>query len=62
MTFFDDLRAVAEGGGRAVVFTIVAGDDVGAKLLVREDGSTAGDGPAGLAALAPAALRRAEAT
>jgi xanthine dehydrogenase accessory factor len=53
---FDDLRAVAEGGGRAVVFTVVEGDDVGAKLLVREDGSTAGEGPAGLAALAPAAL------
>ena len=54
---FDELREVAEGGGRAVVFTIVAGDEVGAKLLVREDGSTNGDGPAGLAALAPAALR-----
>jgi xanthine dehydrogenase accessory factor len=56
VTFFNELRAVAEGGGRAVVFTVVEGDDVGAKLLVREDGSTAGDGPAGLAALAPAAL------
>jgi len=54
---FSDLRAVAEGGGRAVVFTVVEGDDVGAKLLVREDGSTAGDCPAGLAALAPDALR-----
>jgi xanthine dehydrogenase accessory factor len=57
VTFFDDLRAVAEGGGRAVVFTVVAGDQVGSKLLVREDGSTAGEGPADLAALAPAALR-----
>jgi xanthine dehydrogenase accessory factor len=57
VTLFDDLRAVAESGGRAVVFTIIAGDEVGSKLLVREDGSTAGDGPAGLAALAPAALR-----
>jgi xanthine dehydrogenase accessory factor len=56
VTFFDDVRAVAEGGGRAVVFTVVEGDEVGAKLLVREDGSAAGDGPAGLAALAPAAL------
>ncbi len=54
---FKDLRAVAEGGGRAVVFTIIAGDEIGAKLLVREDGSTAGDGPAGLAALGEAALR-----
>jgi xanthine dehydrogenase accessory factor len=57
LTLFDELRAVADGGGRAVVFTIVAGDDVGAKLLVHEDGSTAGDGPAGLAALAEGALR-----
>ena len=54
---FDELRAVVEGGGRAVVFTVVAGEQVGAKLLVREDGSTEGDGPAELAALAPAALR-----
>jgi len=57
VTLFDDVRAVAEGGGRAVVFTIIAGDDVGAKLLVREDGSTAGDAPADLAPLAEAALR-----
>ena len=55
---FDELRAVAEGGGRAVVLTIVVGEQVGAKLLVREDGSTEGDGPAELASLAPAALRR----
>jgi xanthine dehydrogenase accessory factor len=54
---FPELRAIVEGGGRAVVFTIIAGDRVGAKVLVREDGSTAGEGPAELAALAPAALR-----
>ena len=54
---FDDLRAVAEAGERAVVFTLIAGENVGAKLLVREDGSTAGDGPAELAALAEQALR-----
>jgi xanthine dehydrogenase accessory factor len=54
---FEELRAVVEAGGRAVVFTIVAGGEVGAKVLVREDGSTAGDGPAELAALAPDALR-----
>ena len=46
-----------EGGARAVVFTIIAGDQLGAKVLVREDGSTVGDGPAELAALAPDALR-----
>ncbi|HET8528806.1 MAG TPA: XdhC family protein, partial [Gaiellaceae bacterium] len=43
---------------RAVVFTVVAGEPFGAKLLVREDGSTAGDGPPELAALAVEALRR----
>ena len=58
MTAFDELRRVVEEGGRAVVLTVVAGENVGAKLLVREDGTTAGDGPGELAALAPAALRR----
>jgi xanthine dehydrogenase accessory factor len=58
VTIFDELRTVVEAGGRAVVFTIVAGEHVGAKLLVRDDGSTEGEGPAELAALAPAALRR----
>jgi xanthine dehydrogenase accessory factor len=55
---FEELRHVVELGGRAVVLTVVAGEGTGAKLLVREDGSTAGDGPAELASLAPAALRR----
>jgi len=55
---FDALRPIVEAGGRAVVLTVVAGEGVGAKLLVREDGSTAGGGPADLAELAPAALRR----
>jgi len=55
---FDELRAVVESGGRVVVFTVITGEQVGAKVLVREDGSTAGDGPAELALLAPAALRR----
>jgi xanthine dehydrogenase accessory factor len=58
MTVFEDWRRVVEEGGRAVVLTVVAGPAVGAKLLVYEDGSTAGDGPAELAALAPNALRR----
>jgi xanthine dehydrogenase accessory factor len=57
MTIFDELRRVVETGGRAVVFTVIAGESVGAKLLVREDGSTAGDAPAELAELAPDALR-----
>ena len=57
MTLFNELRRVVEAGDRAVVFTVVAGDQVGAKLLVLEDGSTVGDGPPELAALAPDALR-----
>jgi len=57
MTLFDELRRVVESGGRAVVFTVLDGPDAGAKLLVHEDGSTAGDA-AELAALAPDALRQ----
>jgi xanthine dehydrogenase accessory factor len=55
---FDELRRVVEAGDRAVVLTILDGEHVGRKLLVREDGSTAGDGPSELAELAPGALRR----
>ena len=58
MTIFEELHRVLDAGGRAVVFTIVSGESPGAKLLVRGDGTTVGDGPAELAALAPAALRR----
>jgi xanthine dehydrogenase accessory factor len=58
MTLFEELRLVVEAGGRAVLLTVVAGEQVGAKLLMREDGSTAGDAPAEVAALAPEALRR----
>jgi xanthine dehydrogenase accessory factor len=57
LTLFDELRGIVETGRRAVVFTVLDGDEIGTKLLVREDGSTAGDGPAELAELAPAALR-----
>ena len=61
MSLFDEIRRVLEQGGRAVVLTVVAGEELGGKLLVREDGSTSGEGPADLAdlaELAPAALRR----
>jgi xanthine dehydrogenase accessory factor len=58
LTAFDELRRVVEEGGRAVVLTVVAGENVGAKLLVREDGTTFGEDSGGLAELAPAALRR----
>jgi xanthine dehydrogenase accessory factor len=58
MSFFEELRRVVEAGERAVVLTVVEGEDVGARLLVHEDGTAAGDGPPELAELAPAALRR----
>jgi xanthine dehydrogenase accessory factor len=57
VSLLDELRRVLETGGRAVVFTILAGDRIGAKLLVRDDGTTAGDGPPELASLARDALR-----
>lgn len=58
MSVYEELHRVVDEGGRAVVLTVLSGDDIGAKLLVRTDGTTVGDGPAELAALAPAALRR----
>jgi xanthine dehydrogenase accessory factor len=47
-----------DGAERAVSFTVIAGEPLGAKLRVREDGTTDGDGPPELAALATGALRR----
>src|SRR6185437_14550911 len=49
---------IDETSDRAVVFTVIEGDPLGAKLLVREDGAIEGDGPPELAALAGDALRR----
>jgi xanthine dehydrogenase accessory factor len=49
---------VDETGARAVLFTVIGGEPLGAKLLVREDGTVEGDGPPELAALATEALRR----
>lgn len=57
MSVYTELHRIVEEGGRAVVLTVVTGPDAGAKLLVLEDGTTVGDGPAELAELAPAALR-----
>jgi xanthine dehydrogenase accessory factor len=54
----DELRPVLDEGGRAVVLTVVSGEHTGAKLLLGHGGTTVGDGPSELAALAPAALRR----
>ena len=44
-------------GGRAAVFTVIEGDDLGSKLLVVEGGETAGDGPAELAEHADELIR-----
>jgi xanthine dehydrogenase accessory factor len=55
--FVEPLQALGADEIGTVVFTVVAGDDLGAKLLVRQDGTTAGDGPADLATLAPGAFR-----
>jgi xanthine dehydrogenase accessory factor len=44
-------------GGRGVVFTVIAGDGLGGKLLVVEGGETAGDGPPELVAHADEAIR-----
>jgi len=55
--FVEPLRDVVDSEERAVLFTVLAGDDAGAKLLVREDGTVSGDGPAELAELAHDALR-----
>ena len=55
--FVEPLGEVVDGDDRAVLFTVIAGDELGAKLLVREDGSVSGDGPAELAELAHDALR-----
>jgi xanthine dehydrogenase accessory factor len=57
--FVEPLRErVAETDAREVRFTVIAGEPLGAKLVVREDGTTEGGGPPELAALAADALRR----
>ena len=45
----DRLLELQRQGRRAVLFTVVAGDALGSKLLVVEAGETAGDGPPELA-------------
>ncbi|HET6683350.1 MAG TPA: XdhC family protein [Gaiella sp.] len=44
MTLLERLARLDDEGGRAVLFTVVEGDGVGAKALVVEDGETVGDG------------------
>jgi xanthine dehydrogenase accessory factor len=51
------LARLREGGGRAVLFTVLEGDEVGRKLLVVEGGDTVGDAPQELGAHADEILR-----
>jgi xanthine dehydrogenase accessory factor len=53
----EKLLALQESGEHGVLFTVVEGDDRGAKLLVLESGETVGDGPAELAEHAPELIR-----
>ena len=51
------LLELQRDGGRAVLLTVVAGDGLGSKLLVVEDGETSGDGPPELAEHADELIR-----
>jgi xanthine dehydrogenase accessory factor len=51
------LLELQRDGGRAVVLTVVEGDDLGSKLLVVEGGETLGDGPSELVAHAAELIR-----
>ena len=53
----DRLLEVQRAGGRAVVLTVIEGNDVGSKLLVVEGGETIGDGPPELAEHADELIR-----
>ncbi len=52
------LAQLAASGGRGVLFTVIEGEPLGAKLLVLEGGETVGDGPAELARYADEVIRR----
>lgn len=54
----DRLLQVVERSERAVVLTVLAGDDLGAELLVTEDGERVGSGPDELAESAPELIRK----
>ena len=58
MTVFAALKQVIENGDAAVVFTVVEGEPLGAKLLVRADGTTVGEGPGELAKEVPELIAR----
>jgi xanthine dehydrogenase accessory factor len=53
---FEEVLRVEEAGGRAVVLTVVKGDDIGKKLFVDEDGTSVGEATE-LAPLAADAIR-----
>jgi xanthine dehydrogenase accessory factor len=57
ISVFDRVRHVIAVDGRAVLFTVVEGEPLGAHLLVLEGGETLGDGPAELAGEADALIR-----
>lgn len=52
------LMQIVESNERAVVLTVLAGDDLGAELLVTEDGERIGDAPEELAESAPELISR----
>ena len=52
------LMQVVESNERAVVLTVLAGDDLGAELLITEDGERIGDAPEELAESAPELISR----
>jgi xanthine/CO dehydrogenase XdhC/CoxF family maturation factor len=42
MSLQSEFKAIAQSGGRAAMVTVVEGESLGAKLLVRPDGEAAG--------------------
>jgi xanthine dehydrogenase accessory factor len=49
VSLYDELKRVVEASESAVLFTVIEGEPLGAKLLVWADGKTFGDGPPDLA-------------
>ena len=52
------LMQIVENSERAVVMTVLSGDDLGAELLVTEEGERVGEAPEELAESAPELIRR----
>src|SRR3954469_3464586 len=49
VSVYDELKRIVDEGESAVLFTVIEGEPLGAKLLVWSDGKTVGDGPPDLA-------------